>query len=78
MTRRARRASVAVGGQPARPLARDQRRRAVARTGANGLERLGDPPRHELVVASGVWPLVQMHRPLTGLASVAPCLLARQ
>jgi hypothetical protein len=74
----ARLAGLGVGPQSPRPLPRHQRRPAVARPGSGGLKRLRDPPRDELVAASGARPLVQAHRPLAGLAPVMPGLLAWQ
>ena len=51
-------ARVGVTSQPVGPLARNQRRMAVGRPGSHRRQRLGDAPRHELVVAGGVWALV--------------------
>jgi hypothetical protein len=78
VARRARLARLRVGAQPPRPLARQKRRLALAHSGSDRDQRLGDRPRHELVVPRGVGPLVQTHRPLAGLAGVVPGLLARQ
>jgi len=78
VARRAQLARLGVGAQPPRSLAGDQGRLAVARPGSHRHERLGDPPRDELVVASGVRSLVHTHGSLAALAGVVPSLLARQ
>jgi hypothetical protein len=78
VARRARLARLRVGAQPPRPLARQKRRLALAHSGSDRDQRLGDRPRHELVVPRRVGPRVQTHRPLAGLAGVVPGLLARQ
>src|SRR5215207_11154154 len=64
-----------IGPQPSRSLARHQPRLAVGRAGSHRLKRFRNPPCDELVAASGVWSLVEVHRPLAGLASVVPGLL---
>jgi hypothetical protein len=64
--------------QPLRAFARDERRLAVARARPDCPQRLRDPTRHELVVARGVRPLVQINRSLAQLARVRPGLLAGQ
>ena len=67
-----------VGPQSLRPLPRDHRRVAVGRAGPDHLQRLGDPPSDELILARRVWTLVEVDVALAGLASIRPGLLARQ
>ena len=78
VARHAQLARLGVGAQPPRSLARHQPRLAVGLASSHRLKRLCDPAGDKLVPASGVRPLVQMHRPLARLASVAPGLLSVQ
>ena len=71
-------AALRVSRQPPRPLGCHQCRLAIARSCAHRDERLGDPARHEPVVARGMRALEKAHRALADPASVMPGLLARQ
>jgi hypothetical protein len=72
MPRQARLPGLRVGPQPPRALTRHPGRIAVNRAGADRHQRLGDPARHELILARRMRPLVEVDVALAQLASVLP------
>ena len=71
-------ASLRVDAKAASAITGHTRRAHVTRATADGVERLRDPPRDELVVARRLRTLASLDLPLAQIAGITPSLLPRQ
>lgn len=70
-------ASLRVDAKAASAITGNTRRAHISRATADGVQRLRDPPRDELVVAGRLWTLAPLDLPLAQIAGVMPSLLPR-